>query len=706
MDLSARPGHREATPRHAWRWRLALRALTFALCVETALTACSNPDVTVKLPPGTIGSIDAPADEAIVSNEVRVSGWALDPKGIRSVEIKIDGASWPATLHVKRPDVAAVRADYPDSAAAGFEFDHDFSDLDPIRHEIRVVAVNGEGRESELGKRSLVPPLALSRWKDMPARQPGQFSGPFYFLMATSGVASGGAAGVDTEYRDYLSGTTRIGIAVPILYLRTTKGEKGDWEFDPDFDLRTTCKQTIVAGDSLKGVMAYAVEKQLPVQFILNGGIWADANCNTPAWDVNDHLEDDINNCQWTQDNVVYPDDYLKMLAGSTTSPELARSLTYNVYATQVRHYKKRNLQAAARLIVDFAREHPDLFVGVNLDADTYMNPFFEQREWFDYNPGMIKQFRHWLRGSGPYAGKPESGVPDLSHYRRQHPLSLAEVNQLARRTWKSWDEVDPPRAFPGSLRDRVTKDAPAFWDDPWFHEWDTFRKHVVALHYDELAQWTHEVGIPKARIFSAQGFMAPDSGVKPFAIHIEDGGQNYDSAGVSIEGSIPRQGHLGAILYGKAAENVAAMAGPHNLFATFDRMDPGWAVVEFNSTDLKDPTVLPTYSQTYHALRDIFNYDGRQVSVMAWNGSNGIFAGQPGYVPYTAWRNTPAEEAMRDFLVSHANLPPGAKLWTFGSSRYKDSDGWTAGSRRRLAGRRSSRRSIRQRLIGFAVAP
>ena len=33
----------------------------------------------------------------------------------------------------------------------------------------------------------------------------------------------------------------------------------------------------------------------------------------------------------------------------------------------------------------------------------------------------------------------------------------------------------------------------------------------------------------------------------------------------------------------------------------------------------------------------------------------------------------------MRDFAVAHAYVPVGARLWTFGSSRYADPDGWTA---------------------------
>ena len=106
--------------------------------------------------------------------------------------------------------------------------------------------------------------------------------------------------------------------------------------------------------------------------------------------------------------------------------------------------------------------------------------------------------------------------------------------------------------------------------------------------------------------------------------------------------------------------------------------MDPQWGVVEFNNTNLKLPKILPTYDQGYRSFRDLFNYDARMVSPMAWNGSNGLFADQPDYVAYTSWRNTLAEDAMKDFLVSHADLPRGARLWTFGSARHASDDGWT----------------------------
>jgi hypothetical protein len=329
-------------------------------------------------------------------------------------------------------------------------------------------------------------------------------------------------------------------------------------------------------------------------------------------------------------------------------------------------------------LIAGFAQAHPALFAGVVLDADTYMNPFVGGGARFDYNPGMLRQFRDWLRASGPYAGRGEPGTPDLSSYRRTSPLSLAAVNTLAGKQWKTWDDVDPPREFPGDGTTPAPPGGKPYWEDPWHREWDSFRRHVVALHYDELAAWIGAAGIPRERIFSAQAFTAPDAGRRPVAIAVHGPGPDYDSAGVSIEGAIPRAGHLGAILYGAAAENRHPLANGHSLFATFARLDPGWGVVEYNPADLKRPGENPEYAQTYRTLRELFNFDGRQIAMMAWNGSDGSNAGKADYVPYTAWRNTPGEWALGDFLIDHADLPRGARLWTFGTPRHADDDGWS----------------------------
>ncbi len=626
-----------------------------------------------------VGYLDTPADEVIVADALDIVGWASAPAGIAAVEVIVDGRHHAAEIGLVRDDVAAVRRDDPHAARAGFRFHGEFADLALQRHAVQVIARDREGREALVGGLSLVSPRALARWADIARTNPGFADHPFWFLMATSGVARGGGDGIAAQYRALVSPTVRIGMAVPILYMRTTKGAPGDFAFDPAFELSRKCKNRPVADDNLDGVIAFALAQRLPVQFILNGGIWGDASCESLEWDLTDHLQLDPLNCQWDQLNEVLPDDWVKGLVGSTESPLLSRSLTYNVHARSVRSYKRRNLQAAAAIVARFAREHPELFVGVSLDADTYMNPFVRDGRRFDYNPGMLRQFREWLSGTGPYAGVTAGGAPDLRAWRRAKPLTLTEVNRVAHQTWTRWEDVDPPREFPGDEGKPLGTDQLPYWQDPWYREWDVFRRHVIGLHYAELAQWTHDAGVPADRIFTAQAFTHHDLVLRPIATWIDSDATDYDSAGVSIEGAMPRVGHLGAILYGPSSENRVTMDNDRSLFATIARFDRQWAIVESNATNLKTPGVLPTYAQSYRGFRELFNFGGRQVALMAWNGSNGRFAGQPGYVPYTAFRNTPAEQAMMDFMVSHAGLPQGSLLWTFGSGTHADDDGWTA---------------------------
>jgi len=626
----------------------------------------------------TIGWIDAPRSEGVVTGtQVRIAGWALSIHGIRAVEIRLPDRTLVARYGTQRRDVAAVRPGYPAGARCGFELIVDAGTFlappSAQRSTLRVVAIAGDGSQTSLGERSLVDAAAHARWSFLATGT----ATPFFLVPGTSGVADGGAAGLEHWYAAYASPTTKIGMRVPILYLRTTTGAGDDFRFDPAFDVRRRNGARPIADDALAQVLAHAVEHRLPVLVTLNGGIWADAGGTCREWDVNDHLEDDVANCQWNERDEVMPDDHLAHLPGSQHAPELARALTLNVYAGAVRHYKRRNLQHAAALVAQFMRAHPELFIGINLDPDVYVNPFFNGTQWYDYNPGTLVQFRHWLAGSGPYAGAREPSVPDLSRYRRPRPLTLDDVRALARTPFATWACVDPPRRFPHS-------GAAAHWKDPWVAEWEMFRRHLVKLHYDELACWVAEAGIPRDRIWSSQGLDAPSDmhappeGFMPLALSESSAPRNFDSGGVSIEGSKPRDGHLGAIVYGAAATNEIPMENDRSLYATLAAIDPGFGIVEFNTTDLRHPESPPTYAHAYRALRELWNAGARFVSPMAWNGSDGAHAASPGYVAFTAWRNTPLERASCDFLLDRCGLPLGSKLWTFGTPSHADDDGWT----------------------------
>jgi hypothetical protein len=642
----------------------------------------------------TIGWVDEPHSEGIIGPQVRITGWALATRRVRAVEVRFEGHAFAAHYGLPRHDVADVRPGYPDNPCSGFEFIGDLS-MYPApprieRRTLTVVAIAGDGSERILGQRSLIEASAHERWRF--AADPS--AKPFFLIPALSGVAAGGAFGLEHWYSAYVSTTTRIGMRVPILYLRTTTGKADDYRFDADFDVTRRLGARAVADDSLAAVLAHAKTARIPVLVTLNGGIWADASGTCPEWDLNDRLEEDAANCQWNERDAVMPDDHLKHLPGSQQAPELARALTLNVYARTVRDYKKRNLQQAARHLVAFMRTHPDLFIGINLDPDVYINPFFAETQWYDYNPGTLAQFRDWLAASGPYAADVRNGVPDLSAYRRDVPLTLDDVRRIARRAFARWEDVDPPRSFP---RDA----AGAYWRDPWVYEWETFRRHLVALHYDELARWLLEAGMPSERIWSSQGLMAPAEETMPLALSITSPVRNHDSGGVSIEGSKPRDGHLGAIVYGAAATNEIPMEGGRSLFATLAALDPDFAIVEFNTADLRHPERLPTYASAYRALRDLWNAGARFVSPMAWNGSNHMYVGSPEYVTFTAWRNTPLEHAACDCLLARCGLPLGSRLWTFGTQTLADDDGWTAeaGSLRSTPGALELRADSRGRI-------
>lgn len=647
-----------------------------------ARAAITTPPVSTAAPvaapvrdvPTRSGFLTALPSPAALPVDLSASGWIAHARRIVRVELRIDGVAMPGVLAPASP-LVVQQSGLPADVITEFSVSGRLpapEENDARRRAVaEIVAVPEDGAPFVLVRQVYANGPRNDEWSSLADAQGLLGTNVFHILPGASNIIGGGAAELAEVYAPFHSRTVKSGMRVPILYMRTTLGRDRDFVFDPRWDTSRKCGDRIIAEDSLDGVIEHALRKRVGVLFTLNGGVWSDATCDATPWDVVDHLENDVANCQWNQFDEVMPDNALKELAGGHANPELARMLTYNVYATANRHYKRRNLQAAALRILAFAREHPDLFIGISLDPDTTQNPFFSQVQWYDYNPDTLRQFRHWLAGTGPYAGKGGPGVPDLSAYRRAQPLTLAQVRRISGRPFARWEDVDPPRAFPqdGSR---------PFWRDVWHHEWDVFRRHLIDLHYDELSKWLAEVGVPRDRIFSGQGLMAPHDAAMPLATYVDSPTRNYDSGGVSIEGAVPSHGHLGVVVYGPAASNQVRMDSGGSLFATFKRFDPRWGIVEANTSDLRKPAELPGFESAYRMLRDAFNYGATFVSPMAWTGSNGIFAGQPGYVTYMAWRNTPFEDAMFDLFVTHADFPLGGLLWTFGGTGHASTDDWT----------------------------
>jgi hypothetical protein len=65
--------------------------------------------VSAPVTPTTLGSIDSPSAEAVLGTRIAITGWALDPAGIRSVDVRVEGVPYAARYGIARPDVALVK---------------------------------------------------------------------------------------------------------------------------------------------------------------------------------------------------------------------------------------------------------------------------------------------------------------------------------------------------------------------------------------------------------------------------------------------------------------------------------------------------------------------------------------------------------------------------------------------------------------------
>ena len=637
-------------------WRLAASVLSL---VTTFTSAASEIDPVLEF------YVDAPVVNVWQEQDIEVGGWIWagieDP--IERVVLESEGWSFPLDFLLERNDVADYLGQQR-AANSGFHGRLALPATTSSDTTFFIAAYRVSGARIEL-KRLRYRPVTLStRWQPWLARYPAWRNDPFWFVLGTSEVSSGRAdQGFSQAYAAYQSDTFRVGLRVPILYMRSTAGKAQDWRFDPDLGPVLLSPGSLLVDDWLQGVIDMAIAKQLPILFTLNGGVWGDASGTAPDYDLTDFLEQDPQNCQWDQHDNVYPDDLIAGLPGSLKSPELSRVLTLNAYNDTVRLYKKRNLQAAGERVAQFAREYPALFAGVNLDADVYMSPFVKG-SWHDFNPDTLRQFRDWLSGTGLYADK-----AILAAY-RSYSLTLEEVNKVAGRDFASYSVVAPPRTSPSQFLPGAS--------DPWLHLWEQFRRHLVDLHYDDLSRWLVEVGVDADKIFSSQGFIAPRNSALPFSEKLTSNLKNFDSAGMTVEGAKPTPGHLGAIVYGDSALNAISTESGKSLFRVFYDLDPGWGIVEHNTADFRDPpNRLPGYGEAYRSLREMFNFHAQLLSPMAWNGSNGNLVGQPGFHAHTAYLNTPLETAVRDFLSEYAFLPRSALYWTFGTASYDSDDGW-----------------------------
>jgi hypothetical protein len=92
------------------------------------------------------GFLDEPGGSVEPNTEITIQGWALDNRGVASVEAIIDESTHvPLTYGNSRTDVNWVWPGYPGNDLVGFTGTHDFGPADECPHLLEIVATDTDG---------------------------------------------------------------------------------------------------------------------------------------------------------------------------------------------------------------------------------------------------------------------------------------------------------------------------------------------------------------------------------------------------------------------------------------------------------------------------------------------------------------------------------------------------------------------------------
>ena len=246
-----------------------------------------------------------------------------------------------------------------------------------------------------------------------------------------------------------------------------------------------------------------------------------------------------------------------------------------NIFNSQYRSYKKKNIQQAGMIIASFAKNHPDLFAGVSLDSEISFCPAgFSTVYNFDFNPDTIVQYRMWLAGvTGDYKATPQYSNPYIKGSLKGRNLRLTDINRLYGTNFTSWQSVSPPKSKPNSIEPQDGTNT-AQWAD-----WLSFKSSMINEMLGTTTQWLADVGVPQAKIYSHQPL---DFDNKPSA--------SYAFCGLSMDSPKLNAGSYGVTAYGDLPQETALMSAVH-------KISPSWGIVEWNPLDSSATTVAEKLS-------------------------------------------------------------------------------------------------------------
>ncbi len=99
------------------------------------------------------GVLDAPSDE-VSTGETTLHGWALDNRGVVSVEARIDeSVTVPLSFGMPRPDVCLVWPGYANCDNVGYSGSYDFGAPTECPHLVEIIATDSDGNRRTIAER-------------------------------------------------------------------------------------------------------------------------------------------------------------------------------------------------------------------------------------------------------------------------------------------------------------------------------------------------------------------------------------------------------------------------------------------------------------------------------------------------------------------------------------------------------------------------
>jgi len=241
---------------------------------------------------------------------------------------------------------------------------------------------------------------------------------------------------------------------------RDTQSAANDYNFDPT---------------NLNYMLSLAVSSGLPILVHFNDGRWAD--CCTPnssgGW--GDALLDHIA----AQPGTTVLDSSGNSLYGHNGG---SNYFTLSRLNTVYRNYKKRNVQATAAILSNWAAANPTLFAGVSLDSETLM-----AENQADHNPLVVTEWKQWLQNTGIYG----PGGEFFGAGRMPAFTDIGSFNSATGQSFASWDAMQPPGVVtPGDLLGE---------------EWERWRVMLILHAVSDETQWIASAGIDRNIVFGHQ---------------------------------------------------------------------------------------------------------------------------------------------------------------------------------------------------------